>query len=132
MLKGLMKRVLTIVAVVILAMVQGIGPAQAVQLTGDYTQDGQAVVSVLRTSLQDFEDEAAAEAAREEAEQAIKDFTGRYHADKYKKMISFTTLRTVFNTLASNYRTSRPLKESRQERVLDQLDQAERALSVGR
>ncbi len=132
MLQGLMMRVITILTVVIMAVAQLASPAQAVQLNGNYTEDGRAVVSVLRTSLQDFDDPDAAQAAQTEAKLAIEEFTGRYHADRYKKMISFTTLRTVFNTLASNYRSSRPLKESRQERVLAQLDQVERALEVGR
>lgn len=132
MLKGLMTRVFTILTIVIMAVAQLASPAQAVQLTGNYAEDGQAVVTVLRASLQDFEDPEAAQVAQTEAKQAIEDFTGRYHADRYKKMVSFTTLRTVFNTLASNYRSTRPLKESRQERVLAQLDQVERALGLGR
>lgn len=132
MLKGLVTRVLTILTVAILVVAQWMSPAQAVQLTGNYTEDGQAVVAVLRASLQEFDDQEEAAAARIEAQEAIKGFTGRYHADRYKKMVSFTTMRTVFNTLASNYRSPRPLKADRQARVLDQLDQAERALSVGR
>lgn len=132
MLKGLITRVLTLWVVGIIALTALISPVQAVQLTGNYTEDGKAVVSVLRTALQDFEDEAAQAAAETEARAAITDFSGRYHADRYKKMISFTTLRTVFNTMASNYRTGRPLKESRQERALEQLEKAERALELGR
>lgn len=132
MLKGFIKRTITVLIAVILGMMASIGPVQAVELTGNYTEDGKAVVSVLRSALQEFEDEAAREEAEAEAKQAITDFAGRYHEDRYKKMISFTTIRTVFNTMASNYRTGRPLKENRQERVLSQLDQVDRALELGR
>lgn len=106
--------------------------AQAARLTGKYYEDSMTIIQTLRTVLSEGDPAMNPEEARAEAMQAIQEFAGRYHGQRYDKLQSFTTLRTVFNTLASQYRTSnRPLQPEKVERVLMQLDQAEMALRRG-
>ncbi len=102
-------------------------PAQAVQLTGNYVPDSQAMVTALRASVQDPTNEEVVAEARE----AINDFYSRYHGNRYEKLQSFNTFRTVFNTLASNYRSPRPLRPAAIERVMAQLDRIERDVARG-
>ncbi len=102
-------------------------PAQAVQLTGNYVPDSQAMVTALRASVQ----EPTNEEVVAEAKEAINDFYSRYHGNRYEKLQSFNTFRTVFNTLASNYRSPRPLRPAAIERVMAQLDRIERDVARG-
>jgi len=102
--------------------------AEAVQLKGPYSQDGLTVIAVLRAALEAPKEEA--ESAALEAQAAMDAFNGRYHGVRYDKMQSYTTLRTVFNTLASSYRVNRPLNEEKKERVLAQLRRAEAGLET--
>lgn len=102
-------------------------PAQAVQLTGNYVPDSQAMVTALRASVQDPTNEDVVA----EAKEAINDFYSRYHGNRYEKLQSFNTFRTVFNTLASNYRSPRPLRPAAVERVMTQLDRIERDVARG-
>jgi photosystem II Psb27 protein len=132
MIQSFLTRIVTTLLLVVLILVGSIQSSPAVTFTGDYQTDGQAVIASLRESLGEFETEAEGVAALEDAKEAIEGFYARYHGPRYTKMQSFTTLRTVFNTLASNYRTERPLRDSQSDRVLQQLSQAEAALQRGR
>jgi photosystem II Psb27 protein len=101
----------------------------ASQLTGNYLADGQALIASIRTAV------SGQAESQDEAESAALDlidaFSSRYHGDRFTKLQSYTTLRTIFNTVASSYRGSmkRPLKPTQVERVLSQLDKAEEALN---
>jgi photosystem II Psb27 protein len=121
------RRIFLTLALVISLMLPG-AFAEAVQLKGSYTQDGQTVIQVLRAAVEAPSEEA--ERAALEAQAAMDAFNGRYHGDRYDKMQSYTTLRTVFNTLASSYRVKRPLTEEKKERVLAQLRRAEAGLQT--
>lgn len=123
---GLTRVTLGLMAVVIMLGLAW-APAQAVQITGNYTSDSQAIVTALRASLADPTDESATT----EAKDAISTFYSRYHGRRYEKLQSYNTFRTVFNTLASNYRSPRPLRPAAAERVLTQLDRIERDLGRG-
>ncbi len=132
MLKGFIKRVMSWILLTCLVVMGAMMPAQALQLTGSYQEDGQAVVKVIRTYLEPKDDKTqeAIAAQTEEAEAAIEAFYSRYRG-RYGSTQSFTTLQTVFNTLASNYRARsqpRALKPAQKDRVLTQLDRAEVAL----
>ncbi|GAB4212893.1 MAG: hypothetical protein OHK0012_08020 [Synechococcales cyanobacterium] len=100
-------------------------PAQAIRLKGPYNEDGLEVIRVLREALDTPDDSDQAADAHSEAQAAMDAFNGRYHGDRFDKMQSYTTLRTVFNTLASTYRVGRPLTAEKKERVLAQLRRAE-------
>ncbi|NJK62277.1 MAG: photosystem II protein Psb27 [Synechococcaceae cyanobacterium SM2_3_1] len=132
MIQSFFTRIVSTLLLVVLILVGSIQSSPAITFTGDYLSDGQAVIASLRESLGEFETEEAGVAAHEDAKVAIEGFYARYHGPRYTKLQSFTTLRTVFNTLASNYRTERPLRDSQSNRVLQQLSQAEAALQRGR
>ncbi|MEN9223872.1 MAG: photosystem II protein Psb27 [Thermostichus sp. HHBFW_bins_43] len=129
MLKSLFLRLVGLLLSVTLFLGWVSPEAQAARLTGKYYEDGMTMIQTLRTVLSEGDPLMNPEEARAEAMEAIQEFSGRYHGQRYDKLQSFTTLRTVFNTLASQYRMSnRPLKPEQVERVLMQLDRAEVAL----
>ncbi len=135
MLKRFVTQIVSLVMVVFLIIAVGSQPASAVTLTGDYVEDGNAVVEVLRQYIDpqvDYSDEELEEIATE-VQDTIESFYSRYRG-RYSKTRSFTTFQTIFNTLASNYRgrtQPRKLKSDQQDRVLSQLEQAEVALRRG-
>ena len=129
MLKTFFLRLVSLLLSVALLLGSASSVAQAARLTGKYYEDSMTLIQTLRTILSEGDPLMNPEEARAEAMQAIQEFSGRYHGHRYDKLQSFTTLRTVFNTLASQYRTSsRPLNPEKVERVLMQLDRAELAL----
>ncbi|MEN9202276.1 MAG: photosystem II protein Psb27 [Thermostichus sp. DG_1_6_bins_120] len=129
MFKTLFLRFLGLLLSITLLLGLMIPEVQAARLTGKYYEDSMTMIQTLRTVLSEGDPAMNPEEARAEAMEAIQEFAGRYHGQHYDKLQSFTTLRTVFNTLASQYRMSnRPLKPEQMERVLMQLDRAEVAL----
>ena len=125
--KASLSQILLGLVVALLSVSTWIMPAQAVQITGNYVTDSQGVVAALRASLTDPSNEAVVA----EAQESINGFYSRYHGNRYEKLQSFNTFRTVFNTLASNYRSPRPLKPDAAERVLTQLERIERDVARG-
>ncbi|MEN9204992.1 MAG: hypothetical protein Q6K99_00925 [Thermostichales cyanobacterium BF4_bins_65] len=123
-------RHLLVVLLVLVGLLLPWTPAEAVRLKGSYVEDGKTVIEVLRTAVQAPEGTEEAQAAALEAQQAMDAFNSRYHGDRFDKKQSYTTLRTVFNTLASSYRMGRPLTEEKKERVLSQLRRAETGLET--
>lgn len=110
-------------------------PARALDLTGNYVNDGNAVIEVLRAYVDPETDlePSVLDQRIAESQEAIESFYSRYRG-RYAKTRSFTTFQTIFNTLASNYRgrtQPRALKPDQKTRVLTQLDQAKVALSRG-
>ncbi|MFS8854415.1 photosystem II protein Psb27 [Synechococcus sp. H55.7] len=129
MLKTFFLRLVGLLLSVILVLGWTTASAQAARLTGKYYEDSMTLIQTLRTVLSEADPVMNPAEARAEAMEAMQEFAGRYHGQRYDKLQSFTTLRTVFNTLASQYRTSnRPLNPEKVERVLMQLDRAELAL----
>ncbi len=129
MLKTFFRRLVGLLLSVTLALSWATSSAQAARLTGKYYEDSMTLIQTLRTVLSEGDPVMNPEEARVEVMEAIQEFAGRYHGHRYDKLQSFTTLRTVFNTVASHYRTSkRPLDPEKVERVLMQLDRAELAL----
>ncbi|MGY3169810.1 photosystem II Psb27 protein [Thermostichus sp. MS-CIW-19] len=129
MLKPFFLRFLGLLLSVTLMLGWATASAQAARLTGKYYEDSMTLIQTLRTVLSEADPVMNPEEAQVQAMEAIQEFAGRYHGHRYDKLQSFTTLRTVFNTVASHYRTSkRPLDPEKVERVLMQLDRAELAL----
>jgi photosystem II Psb27 protein len=131
--RAFFSQMLACVVSVLLIVVGILLPAQAMQMTGQYSEDGIQVITVLRSALSPLETPEASELAKTEADAAMQAFSARYHGPRFDKKLSYTTLRTIFNTVASNYRSKvqRPLKEEKVQRILDQLKQAEVALKRG-
>ena len=127
--KTLFLRLVGLLLAIALILGWAIPGAQAARLTGKYYEDSLTIIQTLRTALLEGDPVLKPEEARAEVMEAMQEFVGRYHGPRYNKLPSFTTLRTVFNTVASHYRTSdRPLEPEKLERVLMQLDRAEMAL----
>lgn len=126
-------QMLIFVVALILVVAGILLPAQAIQITGQYSEDGIQVITVLRSALSPLETPEESDLAKTEADAAMQAFSARYHGPRFDKKLSYTTLRTIFNTVASNYRSKaqRPLKEDKVQRILDQLQQAEVALKRG-
>lgn len=127
-------RLLRLIVTVALSLMLLLPTVQAAPLTGDYVEDGLHVIQTLRTAIIETDSAAAKEQSEDEASAAIRAFSSRYHGAKYTKRLSFTTLRTVFNTMASKYQSSfkRPFKPDQMERLQSQLNLAEAALKQGR
>jgi len=104
-------------------------------LTGNYVEDTNAVIKSLRYAVNlpaDAPDRASAES---DAHYKINAYAARYRINSDKSSLySYTTMRTVLNTLAGYYngnsRKSVPPKTK--ERVLLELERAENALNQGR
>jgi photosystem II Psb27 protein len=100
------------------------------RLSGDYSQDAATAIAVLREAVNLPEEAENGVAVREDALAVMDAFAARYKANKYSGLQSFTTLRTVFNTVGSTYRKSvaRPIRNDKVDRVKSELDRAEQAL----
>jgi photosystem II Psb27 protein len=104
-------------------------------LTGNYIQDTTAVIKSLRYAVNlppDAPDRASAES---DAHYKINAYAARYRINSDKSSLySYTTMRTVLNTLAGyfNGTSHKSIPEKTKERVLLELERAERALNEGR
>lgn len=103
-------------------------------LSGDYTQDTLQLVQTLRQAVALPEDDPNKAAIERETRQRINDFAAYYRRNsQVASLLSFTTLRTVLNSLAGHYSSypGRPLPEKLKNRINEQLDQVELALKRG-
>ncbi|MCS6782170.1 MAG: photosystem II protein Psb27 [Gloeomargarita sp. SKYBB_i_bin120] len=103
-------------------------------LSGDYVQDTLQLVQTLRRAVALSEDDPNKAAIQSETRQRINDFAAHYRRDsRVSSLLSFTTLRTVLNSLAGHYSSypGRPLPEKLKNRINEQLDQVELALKRG-
>ena len=98
-------------------------------LSGKYQQDVQIVVDVMREAIATPQDAANQKAEREKAISVMEAFTSLYGRNQYKGLQSYTSLRTVFNTLGSYYRSERvrPVRQDKLDRVASELKQVELA-----
>jgi photosystem II Psb27 protein len=104
-------------------------------LTGNYTEDTQAVVKSLRYAVQLPADAADRPTAQADARSKINAFAARYHLNtESTSLYSYTTLRTALNALATYYNGSsrRSVPEKVRDRVLVELDRVDAALAQGR
>ncbi len=104
-------------------------------LTGNYPEDTKAVVNSLRYAVGLDPKDPNKTAAQTDARYKINAFASRYRRDQDKLgLVSFTTLRTALNALASYYNgtTKRSVPPKIRDRVLLELDRTELALDQGR
>ncbi|WP_017324263.1 hypothetical protein [Synechococcus sp. PCC 7336] len=100
------------------------------RLSGKYYDDAQVVVDVLREAIAVPPEAENQAEVRKEALSVMEAFGSRYNRNRYKGYQSYTTLRTIFNTLGSYYRQEkiRPIRQDRLDRVASELRQAELAI----
>jgi photosystem II Psb27 protein len=104
-------------------------------LTGSYVDDTKKLIESLKYTLslaKDADDRPQAEA---EARARINAYSARYRADSSKTgLVSFTTMRTIINSLASYYNgtTKRSVPKKVTDRAISQISRAEAALEAGR
>jgi photosystem II Psb27 protein len=104
-------------------------------LTGNYVDDTNAVINSLRYAVN--LDKTASDRAKAEADAhyKINAYAARYRINSDKgNLYSYTTMRTVLNTLAAYYNgsTRKTVPAKTKERVLLELDRVESALAQGR
>lgn len=131
-----MKRYLSrLIALVLVVMVGLMGcSSSSAGLSGDYRQDTLALLQSLRTAIELPEDSPDKTAAQVQARQNINEFASRYRRDdSLAKLSSFTTMRTVLNSLAGHYSSypNRPLPQKLKDRLGQELTQVENALKRG-
>lgn len=126
---------LSVILVGLMSLIGSVPSAMAaIDLTGDYRQDTSAVVSSLRASIQLPDDSPDRSAAQTEARQLINDFTARYRRNgSVAKLSSYTTMRTVLNSLAGHYSSypNRPVPQKLRDRLEQEFKQIELSLSRG-
>jgi photosystem II Psb27 protein len=108
--------------------------ADAVNITGSYSQDTVAVINSLRETLQIPDDSPARIQAQVQAKKLISDFASRYRRDpSLTKLPSFTTMRTALNSLAGHYTSypNRPVPQKMKDRLEQEFKQTEIALKRG-
>lgn len=103
-------------------------------LVGDYNQDSTTLLQNLKAAIELPDDSPDKSAAQSLAKQNINDFAALYRRDdKFSKLSSFTTIRTILNSLAAHYTSypNRPLPQKLKDRLSEELAQAEAALKRG-
>ena len=108
--------------------------ADAISITGNYSQDTVAVIKSLRETLQIPQDSPERIPAQAEAKKLISDFASRYRRNpSLAKLPSFTTMRTALNSLAGHYTSypNRPVPQKMKDRLEQEFKQAELAIQRG-
>lgn len=102
-------------------------------LTGNYEEDVKKLIGSLRNALILPSDDPGKKDAQKDAKYKINAFASRYRRPPYEGLESFTTLRTALNNLATYYNSTarRSVPQQVQDRVLMELDRAEKALAEG-
>jgi photosystem II Psb27 protein len=104
-------------------------------LTGNYVDDTNKLIETLKYTLSLAKDADDRPQAQADARAQINAYSARYRADSSKTgLVSFTTVRTVINSLASYYNgtTKRSVPQKVADRALSQISRAEAALAAGR
>ncbi len=133
--KRYLSRLFSLVLVILIGLM-GVAPdaSATTALSGDYRQDTTAVVNSLRDSIQLPADSPDRSSSQSEARQLINDFTARYRRDaSVAKLSSYTTMRTVLNSLAGHYSSypNRPVPQKLRDRLEQEFKQIEVALNRG-
>jgi photosystem II Psb27 protein len=127
-------RLLSIVLVVVIGLIGFPYSANADTLTGNYSQDTLTVVSILKDALAIPDDAPNRGASQTEARQKINEFAARYQRNNsVASLSSFTTMRTVLNSLAGHYSSypNRPVPQKLRDRLQEEFVQVESALKRG-
>jgi photosystem II Psb27 protein len=127
-------RLLSIVLVVVIGLMGFPYSANADTLTGNYSQDTLTVVSILKDALAIPDDAPNRGASQTEARQKINEFAARYQRNNsVANLSSFTTMRTVLNSLAGHYSSypNRPVPQKLRDRLQEEFVQVESALKRG-
>jgi photosystem II Psb27 protein len=125
---------LSIVLVVVIGLMGFPYSANADTLTGNYSQDTLTVVSILKDALEIPDDAPNRAASQTEARQKINEFAARYQRNNsVASLSSFTTMRTVVNSLAGHYSSypNRPVPQKLKDRLQEEFIQVESALKRG-
>jgi photosystem II Psb27 protein len=125
---------LSIVLVVIIALMGFPSSANADTLTGNYSQDTLTVVNILKDALELPDDAPDRGASQTQARQKINEFAARYQRNNsVASLNSFTTMRTVLNSLAGHYSSypNRPVPQKLKDRLQEEFVQIESALRRG-
>ncbi|PAX51154.1 photosystem II protein Psb27 [Brunnivagina elsteri] len=125
---------LSIVLVVVIGLMGFPYSANADTLTGNYSQDTLTVVSILKDALEIPDDAPNRAASQTEARQKINEFAARYQRNNsVSSLSSFTTMRTVLNSLAGHYSSypNRPVPQKLKDRLQEEFVQVESALKRG-
>lgn len=104
-------------------------------LTGDYVADTNDTINVLRNAINLADDAENRAAVRTSAKYKINAYISRYRADREKSgLYSYTTMSTALNTLAGYYNgtSKRAIPAKTRDRLLQEFDRAESALTQGR
>ncbi|AFY69569.1 photosystem II 11 kD protein [Thalassoporum mexicanum PCC 7367] len=104
-------------------------------LTGNYVDDTKKLIESLKYTLSLAKDADDRSEAQAETRARINAYSARYRADNSKTgLVSFTTMRTVINSLASYYNgtTKRSVPQRVADRAISQISRAESALEAGR
>jgi photosystem II Psb27 protein len=127
-------RLLSIVLVIVIGLMGFPHNANADSLTGNYSQDTLTVVNILKDALEIADDAPNRGASQTEARQKINEFAARYQRNNsVASLSSFTTMRTVINSLAGHYSSypNRPVPQKLKDRVREEFVQIESALKRG-
>ncbi|NJL61686.1 MAG: photosystem II protein Psb27 [Methylacidiphilales bacterium] len=127
-------RLLAMVLVVVIGLMGFPYSANADTLTGNYSQDTLTVVNILKDALEIPDDAPNRGASQTEARQKINEFAARYQRNNsVSSLSSFTTMRTVLNSLAGHYSSypNRPVPQKLKNRLQEEFVQIESALRRG-
>jgi photosystem II Psb27 protein len=131
-----MQRIWSRLIVLVLVVVIGLSGCSNTPsgLVGNYQKDTLTVVQNLRTALELPDDSPEKSAAQSLARENINDFAALYRKDSgLIKLSSYTTMRTVLNSLAAHYASypNRPVPDKLKERLELELSQIESAIDRG-
>lgn len=103
-------------------------------LSGTYRSDVDTVVTVLREAIATPVDAPEQATVRQNALSVMDAFSSRYSINKFANRVSYTTLRSAMNTVASYYRKSsvRSIPQTKIDRVATELDRVEQAVKLNR
>ncbi len=104
-------------------------------LTGNYSADTTGTIATLREAINLPENAENRAAIKTSARYKINAYVSRYRADREKSgLYSYTTMLTALNTLAGYYNGSmkRAVPTKTRDRLLQEFDRAEAALTQGR
>ena len=104
-------------------------------LTGNYIADTNDTIQTLREAINLPENAENRAAVKTSARYKINAYVSRYRADREKSgLYSYTTMSTALNSLAAYYNGSakRAVPVKVRDRILQEFDRAETALSQGR
>jgi photosystem II Psb27 protein len=131
-----MKRYLSRLLALVLVVAIGLVGCSSMSggLSGNYRDDSLTVINTLRTAIATPQDAPERIELQTQARKLINDFASRYQRDtSLLKLNSFTTMRTVLNSIAGHYASypNRPLPQKLKDRLEQEFKQIEISLKRG-